>query len=93
MKRTFYIFCAMVLGFLLQLIIHASIESWYIGLLLSHFDMYGLGLSWEMWFVIHSVFTAVLGVSGIFLGYYAGIRWWHIVYVERRHWMMRRRTQ
>lgn len=93
MKRFIYIFCAMTLGFLLQLIVHAGIEFWYIGLLLSHFEVYGFGLSWEAWFMIHSIFTGILAVSGIVIGYYAGIRWWHIVYIERRHWAMRRCTQ
>jgi len=79
----------MLLGVLLTTILHALVESWYIGLLISDFGTYSLGLSWELWFTIHSIATAVLFVLGVWLGYWLGVRWWQMVYVEKRHWLFR----
>ena len=33
---------------------------WYINLLIGNFPRYGLGFSWEGWFIIHHVLTVVL---------------------------------
>ncbi len=90
MKRNIYIFFAMILGVLLSTIVHAVVEAWYIGLLLGDFGTYGLGLSWESWFIIHHVATAVLLVFGVLLGYWFGVRWWQIVYIEHRHWLKKK---
>lgn len=102
-KRSFYIFCAMILGFLLQLFLHAAVEIWYLGLLLSNFQTYSFGFSWSTWFLIHHVLSVVLFFLGVWFGYRAGVRWWQIVYVERsassetsrdgRHWFLQRRMK
>ena len=85
-KRKFYLFCMVILGILLSTIAHVLIETWYIALLIGDFGTYGLGFSWESWFIIHHIATVVLLVLGILFGYWLGVRWWQIVYVEKRHW-------
>jgi hypothetical protein len=89
MKRNIYIFCAVIFGILLSTILHALVESWYIGLLISDFGTYSFGFSWAAWFTIHSVATGVLFFLGVLFGYWLGVRWWQMVYVERRHWLFR----
>lgn len=84
MKRTFYIFCFTVLGLLLQFIVHALVEMGVISLLLKDFGRYGLGLSWSSWYLIHHVLTALLVLIGAWWGYASGVKYWNIIYVEKR---------
>jgi len=84
MKRAFYVLCFTFLGFLLQLIVHALLEMAVLSLLLSDFDRYGLGLSWSQWYAVHHVLTLALLIAGIALGFRWGVKWWQILYVERR---------
>jgi len=80
MKKIIYIGAFIVLGILVQFLIHASLEIWYIGLLLKDFSTYSLGLSWENWFLIHNVATAVFLAAGILIGFYQGNFWWRKIY-------------
>jgi hypothetical protein len=50
------------------------VEIFYINLLTGNFDRWSFGFSWEDWFLIHSVFTVVLLILGIGLGFYFGRR-------------------
>ncbi len=60
------------MGFLVQLILHAVIEIGYIYLLNYNFDMYGLGLTWDDWYLIHYIFTIILIIFGLYFGYNYG---------------------
>lgn len=84
MKKYFYIFSFTVLGVILQLLIHAIIEIWYLDLLLKDFGTYGFGFSWRAWFVIHHISTVILLVSGIILGFWQGKFWWAKLYLDDR---------
>jgi prepilin-type N-terminal cleavage/methylation domain-containing protein len=84
MKRTIYILLVVMLGILLSFIVHALIEIGMISLLTSNFEKYSLGLSWARWFWIHSVGTVALFVLGAVGGYFLGVKWWRIIYVEKR---------
>lgn len=84
MKRIFYISSFTFLGVIVQFIIHTLIEIWYIDLLLSDFDRYGLGLSWSSWYLIHHILTALLFASGAGLGFWQGALWWKRIYIEHR---------
>ena len=84
MKRAFYIFCFTILGLLLQFLVHALVETGVISLLLKDFDRYGLGLSWSRWFLIHHVLTGVLIFLGAWWGAASGVKYWNIIYVEKR---------
>lgn len=87
MKKSFYIFCFIVLGVILQQIIHTVVEIWYIKLLIGNFEKYGFGWSWDTWFMIHHIGGALLFIAGAFWGYIMGRKCWVWVYVEKRHWL------
>ncbi len=80
MKRLLYISLFTILGFILQFLLHAIVEQWYIGLLIGNFDVYGFGLSWDAWFNIHTAFGLVLAIVGLVLGLMGGIYWWGRLY-------------
>lgn len=82
MKKTAYIASFTFLGILLQLIIHGLVEVWYVGLLLKDFSRYGLGLSWNNWFLIHHIATVILLILGILFGFWQGKYWWRKIYEE-----------
>ncbi|OHA09743.1 MAG: hypothetical protein A3A44_02050 [Candidatus Sungbacteria bacterium RIFCSPLOWO2_01_FULL_60_25] len=90
MKRTIYIAAFTLLGVLAQFIVHALLETWYIGLLLADFTRYGFGLAWENWEQIHHILASALFVAGPLFGFLSGRYWWRRIYVEgwrgdRRH--------
>ncbi len=80
MKKTIYIISFIVFGILLQFLIHAVIEVLYINLLLLDFSKYGLGLSWNQWFIIHYIGTIILLIAGVLLGFWQGKFWWRKIY-------------
>jgi hypothetical protein len=80
MKRIIYIALFIVLGVLLQLLIHGVVEIWYIGLLLKDFETWGLGMSWSTWLMIHTVGMVVLLIAGIIFGFWQGKYWWRRIY-------------
>ena len=88
MKKIIYIIAFTTLGILLQFLIHAGVEIWYIGLLLKDFPKYGFGLSWEQWFLIHTIGTVILFLAGTIFGLWQGRYWWQKIYVEHtlRRW-------
>lgn len=75
-KRSFYISVFIVLGILLQFLIHAVVEIWYIDLLIQDFSKYNLGLSWNQWFLAHHIGSFVLLIAGTLLGLWQGKFWW-----------------
>ena len=82
-KKIFYILAFTFLGILLQFLLHAIIEGAYIGLLTSDFAKYGLGLSWDDWYLIHFVFTIILFIGGVVLGFWQGKYWWKRIYEDK----------
>jgi len=79
-KKKIYILLFTVLGILVQFLIHALVEIWYIGLLLKDFPSYGLGLSWDNWLMIHNVGAIILFLGGAILGFWQGKYWWKRIY-------------
>lgn len=80
MKKYFYIGSFVLLGAILQFLAHATVEIWYIGLLLKDFGVYSFGLSWRAWFVIHHVGTVILLAGGTIFGFWQGKFWWVKLY-------------
>jgi hypothetical protein len=76
MKKVAYISLFVLLGIVLQFIIHALIEMGVIKLLTSDFEKYSLGLSWENWYLIHHIGTVILLVVGVLFGLWAGFYFW-----------------
>ncbi len=79
------------LGILLQLLVHGLFERWYIGLLVSDFSKYGLGLSWGQWFTIHQVGTVVLFIAGALFGFWQGKFWWRKIYEKKEFIKMKKK--
>ena len=79
MKRVSYITLFTLLGVLLSFLLHAVLEIPIIFLLVSDFEKWGMGLSWETWEIIHNVGTIVLLVLGAVLGFKQGKHWWTII--------------
>jgi len=80
MKRNIYILLFTFLGVLLQFLVHALVEIWYIGLLASNFSRYSFGLSWHQWYIIHHIATAILFAMGAVFGFWQGKFWWKRIY-------------
>ena len=82
MKRVSYITLFTLLGVLLSFLLHAVLEIPIIFLLVSDFEKWGMGLSWETWEIIHNVVTAILLALGAIIGFKQGKRWWNILYIQ-----------
>lgn len=78
-----YITAFTVLGVFLQFLVHAGIEIWYIGLLVSNFSKYSLGFTWAQWVAIHNVTSVILFIVGAICGYLQGRYWWKRIYGDR----------
>ena len=89
-KRVIYIGAFIVLGILLQQLVHAVIELVVIQLLVADFVRYGLGLSWANWLLVHRVGSLGLWLVGIWFGWQQGRHWWQVLYVEGRRFRWRR---
>ena len=75
MKRILYIGLFVVLGVVLQFVVHALVEMGAIYLLVTDFERYHLGLSWHTWEWVHHIGSIILLVGGALLGYYQGRYW------------------
>ena len=87
MKKAIYLIAVTFLGFLLSVLAHAVIEIYYInyalanGIVLTNYTTFGFGYC-----VLPTWLQAGLAILGIGGGYLLGLRWWRIVYIEKRHW-------
>ncbi len=80
-KRRIYIFLAILLGILLAVIAYALVEKAHINRLLAAGEVpKQVG---EHWYLPPSV-AGIFLVGGMMLGYVLGVRWWQIIYVEKR---------
>ena len=80
MKKIIYILAFGLLGFIVQILLHAGIEMLAIYVLTLDFETYCLGLSWNAWFIVHHVLSIVLAIVGIGFGIQQGFYWWKRVY-------------
>lgn len=85
MKKIIYITAFTFLGVLVQFFVHAVLEMWYIGLLLSDFSKYGFGISWDGWILIHNIGTVVFLFLGAGFGFFQGKYWWVKIYKNGSH--------
>ena len=85
MKHIMYIVAWIVLGVVLSLIAHAVIEIMYINYALSHgiapvnYTAFGLGYC-----TLPQWLQALLLIAGVVVGYWAGIYFWRVIYIEKR---------
>lgn len=83
-KKYIYIISFTVLGILVSFILHAAIEIPLLKLFQKDFIKYGFGLSWDIWYAIHSIGTIILFIAGAILGIWGGVHWWRVIYVEKK---------
>ena len=55
-----------------------------IKLLVNGYKIFGLGISWNGWYMVHRIGSYILFILGIIFGFYQGKMWWRIIYVEKR---------
>lgn len=84
-KRTIYIALFTVLGIMVSFLIHAGIEIPVIFLLVKDFDRYGLGLTWDQWYMIHHIGAILLFILGVVGGFFQGKYWWEVIYVQKKY--------
>jgi len=87
MKRNVYILSWVILGLLLSMLVHAFAEVRYIDYLLSH----GIAPEDHTFFGLAYCALPVWVQSGLLLagavgGFYAGVYFWKVVYIEKRRW-------
>lgn len=83
-----YLFCSIILGIILGIIAYALVEKSYINSSLSRGEVpHVVG---ERGFFLPLGMANVFLTAGAIFGYVVGVRWWQIVYVEKRHWRMRK---
>jgi hypothetical protein len=87
LKKGVYVILTMGLGKLLGLIAYGLITLKFIKILVRR----GLPVEYDhiYWFIYSPVpayLFWVLVFSGVIGGFFLGLRWWQIVYVEKRHW-------
>jgi hypothetical protein len=84
-KRVIYISLFTLLGIILSFLAHALLEIPIINLLVKDFERYGLGLTWQQWYVIHQVGSIFLLILGIIVGFTQGKYWWRIIYIDKKY--------
>ncbi|PIS05095.1 MAG: hypothetical protein COT81_02925 [Candidatus Buchananbacteria bacterium CG10_big_fil_rev_8_21_14_0_10_42_9] len=85
MKKTIYIIAFSFLGILISFLVHYGIEYPVIFLLITNFETFSLGLSWDTWFLVHHVGTVILLILGASAGFFQGRYWWRVIYIEKRY--------
>ena len=80
-KRRIYIFLTIILGILLAVIAYAFIDRAHINAAVA------MGAAPED---LPNSAAGIFLLGGVMLGYVLGVRWWQIVYVEKRHWRKRK---
>lgn len=89
-KRSIYLILFTVVGLLIGVLAESLMELAYIGLLVSDFNRYSYGLSWEDLKQFRDIFAIILLAACGVWGYNAGNYWWHQIYelkkFSRWHW-------
>ena len=63
-----YIALFVLLGILVQFIIHAVLEVLVIAALVTNFERFNLGLTWSQWLLVHHIGSLVLLLGGAGIG-------------------------
>ncbi|MDP3964863.1 MAG: hypothetical protein Q8Q20_04405 [bacterium] len=81
-KKKVYVAFSILLGILLSLLAHAGIEALYLGWA----DANNQVVTWYGGCSLHPFIQAAIFVLGAVGGFFLGLWWWRIVYIEKRHW-------
>lgn len=90
LKKTTYVFLTIVLTTMLTFFVHAFLEKRLINELLSQ----GLLPETDYFFGLPCYLPSITSIgllsSGVIAGIWLGLKWWKIVYVEKRHWRFKK---
>jgi hypothetical protein len=86
-KKIIYVLLTILLGKLLGLLAYALLSMKFIKMLVKR----GLPVEYDhiYWFIyspLPAYLFYVLVITGAISGFFLGLRWWKMVYVEKRHW-------
>lgn len=84
MKKTIYIILCGILGVMLGFILQTILEVPVIYVVVSDFEKFSFGLSWEKLMILHWIFTLVLLMLGLIFGIRKGFVWWKYIYVDKK---------
>ena len=85
MKRIIYITLFSILGLLAATLVHAGIEIPTLYLITGDLERYGDSWVWRNWQLLHGYAGAALWLAGAGIGLWLGVRFWQILYVEKRY--------
>jgi hypothetical protein len=86
MKKKFYVFLAVILGILLSIFVHSMLEMYYLKWAFQN----NIRVTWVGGCALPIYLNIGLLLVGAVGGYFLGQTWWRIVYIEKRHWRMRK---
>ena len=86
MKKAFYVFCTMILGVLISLIILTLLERAFLVQIISEgqeipAQINFLGLSFFLPMIVVYLFFVLGAIGGVMMGF----RWWQLVYVDKKY--------
>jgi hypothetical protein len=84
MKKYIYIAAFVVLGVLVSTLIHAFAEIAIIKLLISDYEKWHFGLTFDTWLTIHAIGAGALLILGLAVGYRQGVYWWGVMYEKSK---------
>ncbi len=85
MKRVFYIAAFAFLGVLLATLVHAGLEIPLLAVMEYQLEMTGRSFLLDHWGLIHGIGGKILWLCGAVMGSIAGVKFWRILYVEKRY--------
>ncbi len=90
MKKNIYILLTIILGLLLSLLAHVFIEYFYLRqAIASNTPIQWVGS--RLGCALPLGLQIALPILGIIVGFFLGVRWWRIVYIEKRHWWFKKK--
>ena len=91
MKKKIYICCAIVVGLLLAAALDGLLETWWINRQVAAgiIPMVNNDFGWDAF--LPWQLTVAFFAFGLAFGTWLGLWGWRVVYVEKRHWSMRKK--
>lgn len=92
MKKIIYILLTSLLFLELGFLFHSVFNVMYVGFVFKDNGLFPDELFSGSFYTILPMWAYyVFGVSLFATGIFAGMKWWRIVYIEKRHWSYRRK--
>lgn len=82
-KKVFYIALFVLLGVLLNLVMHVALEYPFLMLLVNNPAYYEATWIWQNWTLVHRVVNVALWIIGVGGGYWVGQYYWRLVYESK----------